>query len=239
MDKGDDGGPFGRRYVIVTPLRVTGPVDLAVLQGALDDVVTRHELLRTLVVRDAGPAYQLVCPPCQVPLEVRDIPPVTDKSRDMVIQELILEVQAGPISARQVPLLRALLCRFDDRDSALFLTVHHSVCDGWSIQVLLRDLGAFYAARADGTRPKLAERQLAVNDSSRPRGPGHLRLEQLRQGDLRHIPRRIIPPRHQPPQLRRHQRQLRRPPRAPPGQFRSKRTGHGDPHFPYAGRLRG
>jgi hypothetical protein len=103
-----------------------------------------------------------------VPLEVRDIPPVTDKSRDMVIQELILEVQAGPISARQVPLLRALLCRFDDRDSALFLTVHHSVCDGWSIQVLLRDLGAFYAARADGTRPKLAERQLAVNDSSRP-----------------------------------------------------------------------
>ena len=129
MDKGDDGGPFGRRYLIVTGLRVTGPVDLAVLQSALDEVVARHDLLRTLVVRDADPAYQMVLPPCQVPLEVRDVPPVTGKSRDMVIQELMLEVHAGTISAREVPLLRALLCRFDDRDSALLMTVHHSVSD--------------------------------------------------------------------------------------------------------------
>jgi len=75
----------------------------------------------------------------------------------MIIQELILEVQAGTISAREVPLLRALLCRFDDRDSALLLTVHHSVSDGWSVQVILRDLGAFYAARVSGTPPKLPQ----------------------------------------------------------------------------------
>ncbi len=155
MDKGDDGGPFGRRYLIVSALRITGPVDLAVLQGALDDVVTRHELLRTLVVRDADPPYQVIYPPCQVPLHVKDLPPVPGKTRDMLIQELIVEVQGGTISARQVPLLRALLARFDDRDSALFLTVHHSVSDGWSVQVILRDLGAFYTARVNGTAPKL------------------------------------------------------------------------------------
>jgi non-ribosomal peptide synthetase component F len=129
------------------------------LQGALDDVVERHELLRTLVVRDADPPYQQVCPPCQVPLQVRDLPPASGEhsgtARDMVIQELIAEAQAGTISARDVPLLHALLCRFDDRDSALLITVHHSVCDGWSIQVILRDLGAFYAARVSGTAPKL------------------------------------------------------------------------------------
>jgi condensation enzyme len=157
MDQGDDGGPFGGRFVIVSALRVTGAVDLAVLQGALDDVVARHELLRTVVIRDADPPYQMVCPPCQVPLEVRGLPPVPGKSRDMIIQELILEVQAGTISAREVPLLRALLCRFDDRDSALLLTVHHSVSDGWSVQVILRDLGAFYAARVSGTPPKLPQ----------------------------------------------------------------------------------
>jgi len=155
MDKGDDGGPFASRFVIVCALRITGHVDLAVLQGALDDVVARHELLRTVVVRDAGPPYQMVCPPCQVPLEVRDLPPVTGRSRDMVIQELRVEVQAGTISTREVPLLRALLCRFDDRDSVLFLTAHHSVCDGWSAGVILRDLGAFYAARVSGATPKL------------------------------------------------------------------------------------
>src|SRR5260370_34044066 len=95
LDQGGDGGPFGGRFVIVSALRVTGAVDLAVLQGALDDVVARHELLRTLVIRDADPPYQMVRPPCQVPLEVRDLPPDTSTSRDMIIQELLLEAQAG------------------------------------------------------------------------------------------------------------------------------------------------
>src|SRR5271154_4054627 len=89
MDKGDDSGPFSRRYLIVSWLRITGHVNLPALQGGLDDVVARHELLRTSAVRDADPPCQKVCPPCQVLLEVRDLPPVTGKSRDRVIQELI------------------------------------------------------------------------------------------------------------------------------------------------------
>jgi len=151
LDQGDDGGTFGPRFMIVSALRVSGHVDLEVLQGSLDDVVARHELLRTLVVRDADPPYQMVLPPCRVPLEVRDLPPVTGTSRDVVVQELILQAEAGSISARQVPLIKALLCRFDDRDSVLLLTVHHSVSDGWSIHVISRDLGAFYTARRAGT----------------------------------------------------------------------------------------
>jgi condensation enzyme len=153
LDQGDDGGTFGRRFILVSPVRITGPVDVAVLQGALDDVVARHELLRTVVVRDADPPYQRVFPPCPVPLEVRDQPPVAGKSRDKVIQELIY--QNDTVSAREVPVMRAQLCRFDDRDSVLFLTVHHSATDAWSQQVILRDLGAFYAARATGTPAEL------------------------------------------------------------------------------------
>src|SRR6204780_5981712 len=150
LDQGDDGGTFGSRFIMFTPLRVTGRVDLAVLQGALDDVIARHELLRTLVVRDADPPYQLVCPPCPVPLEVTDLPPVAGKSRDLVARELILEALKSTVSAREVPMVRALLCRFDDRDSVLFLTVHHSVTDAWSMRVILHDLGVFYAARSAG-----------------------------------------------------------------------------------------
>ncbi|HEV2258587.1 MAG TPA: condensation domain-containing protein [Streptosporangiaceae bacterium] len=157
LDNGGDSGAFGPRFLLVCEVRITGHVDLALLQGALDDVVARHELLRTLVVRDADPPYQEIYPPCRVPLEVRDLPPVTGKSRDIVAQELIAEAEAGRISALEVPTLRALLCRFDDRDSALVLTVHHSVSDGWSLQVILRDLGAFYAARRSGLPAKLPE----------------------------------------------------------------------------------
>jgi len=157
MDKGDESGPFGSRYLIVMGLRITGPVDLAVLQGALDDVVVRHELLRTVVVRDADPPYQMVLPPCQVPLEVRDLPAATGQSRDRINRELFVEAESGTISTREVPMLRALLGRFDGRDSTLLVTVHHSVSDGWSVGVILRDLGAFYEARVSGTAPKLAE----------------------------------------------------------------------------------
>jgi hypothetical protein len=157
LDQGDDGGTFGPRFMIVSAVRVTGHVDLAVLQGSLDDVVARHELLRTLVVRDADPPYQMVLPPCRVPLEVRDLPPVTGKSRDLVVQELILEAEKGSISAREVPLMKARLCKFDDRDSVLLLTVHHSVSDGWSMQVIFRDLGAFYTARRTGVAAVLPQ----------------------------------------------------------------------------------
>src|SRR5580698_3917107 len=107
LDQGDDGGTFGPRFMIVSSLRVTGHVDLAILQGSLDDVVARHELLRTLVVRDADPPYQLVHPPCPMPLEVRDIPPVTGgRSRQQVVRQLTLEADAASISAREVPLIK-------------------------------------------------------------------------------------------------------------------------------------
>src|ERR1700722_275315 len=155
LDQGDEGGTFGPRFMLVCPLRVTGHVDLAVLQGSLDDVVARHELLRTLVVRDADPPYQRVLPPCRVPLEVRDLPPVTGSAREAVVRELILQAEAGSVSAREVPLMKVVLCRFDDRDSMLLLTVHHSVSDGWSVQLIARDLGAFYQARRTGSAAAL------------------------------------------------------------------------------------
>ena len=145
LDQGEERGAFGRGFIMFCPVRITGPVDLAVLRGALEDVVARHELLRTVVVRDADPPYQQVFPPCPVPLEVRDMPPATSESRDTIIQELMY--QTDTISAREAPLLRARLCRFDDRDSVLFVTVHHSAADAWSLDVIMRDLGAFYAAR--------------------------------------------------------------------------------------------
>jgi condensation enzyme len=151
LDQGEEGGTFGPRFMTVSALRVDGHVDLAVLQGALDDVVARHELLRTLVVREADPPYQLVHPPCRVPLEVRDLPPAAAETRDQVARDLVLEAEAGSISAREVPLMKAVLCRFDDQDSVLLLTVHHSVSDGWSIGVILRDLAAFCKARRNGT----------------------------------------------------------------------------------------
>src|SRR5579863_850457 len=148
LDEGDLKGAFGNRFTIVSALRIAGHVDIPTLQGALDDVVARHELLRTVVVRDAQPPYQQVCPPCQVPLEVRDWP-ATGRPRDVIAEELIIEAEKGTMTPRQVPVIRAVFTRFDDRDSVLVVVVHHSASDAWSQNVILHDLAAFYDARAN------------------------------------------------------------------------------------------
>jgi condensation enzyme len=147
LDEGDDNGAFGNRFTIVSGLRIAGHVDIPALQGALDDVVQRHELLRTVVVRDAQPPYQQVYPPCRVPLEIRDCP-ATERPRDLMAEELIIEAEKGTMTPRQVPVIRAIFTTFDDRDSVLVLVVHHSASDAWSQTVILRDLAAFYDARA-------------------------------------------------------------------------------------------
>lgn len=148
LDEGDLNGAFGNRFTIVSAVRIAGHVDVAALQGALDDVVERHELLRTVVVRDAEPPYQQVYPPCRVPLEVRDCP-ASGRPRDLVAEELLVEAEKGTMSARQVPVIQAAFTRFDDTDAVLTLTVHHSASDAWSQGVVLRDLAAFYDARVD------------------------------------------------------------------------------------------
>lgn len=150
MDKGERGGAFGHRFLLGTGIRIAGRVDVTALQGALDDVVARHEILRSVVVRGSEPPYQQVCPPCPVPLRIQDLASVPDGSRDLRAEELIFEEAQAPMNTGEPPLLRAVLSRFDDCDSVLVMMTHHSACDGWSMQLIMRDLAAFYAARTSG-----------------------------------------------------------------------------------------
>ncbi|AYV33088.1 Linear gramicidin synthase subunit B (plasmid) [Streptomyces sp. ADI95-16] len=159
-DKGDDMGPFGPRFHIVDGWRIRGRIDPAVLQAALDDVVVRHEALRTTVVRDGAQGHQRILEPRAVPLEVRELPatdPVDSHERDLLAEELLNEIAADTISVRRLPLLRAVLGRFDEDDAVLALIAHHTAVDAWSMQVILRDLAAFYAARAGFPGPALPE----------------------------------------------------------------------------------
>ena len=156
-DQGDHAGFFSQRFVMASALRIAGRIDVPALQTALDDVVARHEILRTVVVRDAEPPYQQVHPPARVPLQVWDLPPAIDRSRDVVAEQLLNEVALSPLSPRQLPLLRAELSRFDDTDSVLTLLTHHTACDEWSMQVILRDLASCYTARAAGRAPVLPD----------------------------------------------------------------------------------
>ncbi|MEV7008168.1 condensation domain-containing protein [Streptosporangium sp. NPDC051022] len=155
FDRGEGVGAFGPRYHHVDGWHVRGRIDVGTLQAALDDVVARHEALRTSLVRDEDGWYQGILPPGPSSLLVRDLPEAAGDDRDRRVQELLNEVEAGTFDPRRQPLLRAILVRFGDRDALLMLNAHHLAIDSWSMQLILRDLAARYAARRGHAVPAL------------------------------------------------------------------------------------
>ncbi|OQO92581.1 hypothetical protein B1813_10420 [Saccharomonospora piscinae] len=156
FDKGDAEGALGERHILVDAWRLTGPVDATVLQQALDDVVARHDVLRTDVVADDDGGHQVVHPPCAARLSVR---PLAGHDRDVAAETLLNEIDDEPITVREIPHLRAVLGRFDDNDAVLVLATHHVASDDWSMGLLVRDLAAYYTARLTGTPAALPPAQ--------------------------------------------------------------------------------
>ena len=154
--QGFDAGPFGPQYVEVGGWRIRGRVDVEVLRRALADMVERHEALRTVVSLEDG--TQTVVPAGSPPeLRVVDLDEPPGAGRDQRAEQLMVETEARPFQVNDVPLLRAVLGRFDDQDSVLVLNSHHSAADVWSLQVILQDLAECYAARVAGKEPELPE----------------------------------------------------------------------------------
>ncbi|HEX9334425.1 MAG TPA: condensation domain-containing protein, partial [Pseudonocardiaceae bacterium] len=148
LDQGDDEGPFGPRYIVVCGWRVGGRIDTGTLHDALDELVVRHEALRTAIVRDDDQRYQQVLPPTRTELvEVDLADAVTEPDRERRIEELLIEIESGTHSVVHPPLLMAVLGRFTEQDSILVLVAHHTAADQWSLRLLIHDLAGEYAAR--------------------------------------------------------------------------------------------
>ncbi|MGP3633045.1 condensation domain-containing protein [Streptomyces sp. 24-1644] len=160
FDSGNEGvdvGPFGPMYHIVGAWRLTGEVDEETLREALHDVVVRHEALRTSLVREGGTHRPVVLPAGPAQLEVRDLGAVEESERARRGEELLNEVESTGLSVRELPLLRAVLGRFDQKDSVLALIAHHTAADAWAMHVIARDLLTLYAARRGNPVPELPE----------------------------------------------------------------------------------
>ncbi|MET8300066.1 MULTISPECIES: condensation domain-containing protein [unclassified Micromonospora] len=150
-----DPGGLARapQHVIALALRIKGELRVDALRAALDEVVERQESLRTRVhydETDGNLGFQEVLPPLPVPLTVRDIAVGPGRSRDDVAVDLLTELSEQTMSFSVKPSLRASLHRFDDRDAVLTLQTHHLFCDGWSTDVLRREIAACYTARVTG-----------------------------------------------------------------------------------------
>lgn len=153
LDHGETAGALSQWYTITYGLRLHGHLDAGALSAALDDVVARHEILRTTLRQDDGGWHQHLHPPGPVRLQVRGAGPADSAGR--AAYDLLDDVEAEPFSPHEMPLLRAVLGRLGADDHVLALKTHHIASDAWSMQVIITDLAACYAARAAGRAPGL------------------------------------------------------------------------------------
>jgi hypothetical protein len=150
--------PGSAAYHVPVALRLRGTLDHAALAAALSLVVERHEVLRTVFDQVDGRTVQCVLPADPVPVEVHEVAGEADL-------HTALEAGAGAgFDLRRGPLLRATLYRLAGDHHVLAVTLHHLVSDMWSLQVLLAELAAGYAAFATGTAPDLPELPLQYVD---------------------------------------------------------------------------
>ncbi|ELP64082.1 non-ribosomal peptide synthetase [Streptomyces turgidiscabies] len=149
-------------YNIPLAWRLTGRLDAGALQLAVDDLVARHEPLRTVFPEEDGRAYQLILEPGQSRVEM-----ATETVRD---EEELAERLAGAAGHgfeldREVP-LRAHLFRIAEDEHVLLLLLHHIAGDEWSDAPLNRDLAAAYEARVAGRAPERAPLPVQYADYS-------------------------------------------------------------------------
>jgi len=141
-----------------------GELNVDLLATAFTLAVRRHEMLRTTFTMIDGSLSQIIGKPYAVTLPVRDLQHIPDAASSREAGALIREHAAYRMDLRNGPLLVLKLLKFAPQHHLLLVTMHHIICDGISLGVLLRDIGAFYEALVEGRQPHLPELPIQFAD---------------------------------------------------------------------------
>jgi len=145
--------PENPAYNMPFPVRLRGTLDPAALRWSLRRLVERHESLRTTFHSRGGKPVQRIAPELPLELPRIDLSELDPEARGRERERWTREASLAPFDLERGPLLRAWLLRLGPEEHTLAFTVHHSVCDGWSLGVLIRELGAFYRSAVAGVDP--------------------------------------------------------------------------------------
>ncbi|HZB44769.1 MAG TPA: condensation domain-containing protein, partial [Pyrinomonadaceae bacterium] len=159
--------PGSAAYNIPTAVRLSGTLDAAALERSFDEVVRRHEVLRTTFAVVEGRPRQVIAAESKTRLALVDLGARPAGEREAEAERLALEEAQEPFDLARGPLLRAKLLRLSPDDHVLLFTMHHIISDGWSAGVLVRELTAIYEAFAEGRESPLAELPIQYADFAR------------------------------------------------------------------------
>lgn len=133
-------------YNLSRALRLRGLLNVPALEQSITEIVQRHEVLRTAFPVVEGNAVQSISSDIRVQLAVVDLRELNATEKQVRVERLASVESRQPFDLAQGPLLRVKLLQLGDEEHLFFLTVHHLVFDGWSVNVFWRELATLYAA---------------------------------------------------------------------------------------------
>jgi amino acid adenylation domain-containing protein len=145
LDQLVPNNPF---YNVPAALRLTGSLNFSALQQTFNEIVHRHEALRTTLALVSGQPVQRIAAAFHLPINVVDLRNLPKESRQTEATRLTAQEAQRSFNLSTDLLLRVTLLQLDDAEYLLMLNMHHIVSDGWSIGVLIQELGALYTAFA-------------------------------------------------------------------------------------------
>jgi amino acid adenylation domain-containing protein/FkbM family methyltransferase len=148
-------GHVGPAYHLGGAVILRGVLDLAALEHSFTAVIERHEVLRTRFEMREGRGVQIVQPPTSFHVSVVDLRALESAAQRSEVERLTLQQAQRPFDLSSGELLRVQLLELSANEFALILSMHHIVSDGWSMDLLIRELSTQYAARARGEEPRL------------------------------------------------------------------------------------
>ncbi|ARU63647.1 hypothetical protein CBW65_23480 [Tumebacillus avium] len=166
----DQLSPGNAAYHMPFALHVKGALDAEALHRALQEIVRRHETLRTTFRETDGQPVQIVREAVEWPLIVQDLQQLPEAEQAGKVQELIGEACARPFALGEDLPLRVTLYKLAPEEHVLLFVLHHIVSDGWSNGVIARELSALYAAYRLGVDSPLEEPEVQYADFAHYQG---------------------------------------------------------------------
>ena len=161
LDQLIPGNPF---YNIPFALRVTGELDVLALRSSLNEIIRRHETLRTSFLTVNGQSTQQILSSVELTLATIDLQSLPEVERAEKTRFLASEMAQQPFDLTVAPLLRVMLLELAPTEHVLLLVMHHIISDGWSMGVFYRELAVLYDTFVTGKTSPLAELRIQYAD---------------------------------------------------------------------------
>jgi amino acid adenylation domain-containing protein len=160
----DQLDPNNARYNVTWIIRMKGVLYFDALLHALNEIVRRHEILRTTFMSIEGRPFQVIAPELKFELPVVDLSEIAPEIQEAELRRLILEDASRPFNLTAGPVLRGCFMRLNVEDHALVLNCHHIVNDGWSLWQFMKELGYLFEAFSEGRPSPLGELPIQYAD---------------------------------------------------------------------------